>query len=68
MTEKERKRGTSGTSHHARQLPLLPRARTRSPFLWAGAGNQVAVVLLDVLHMLIAEDAAVLLKLNPVNE
>ena len=34
----------------------------------SGAGNQVAVVLMDVLHMLIMEDAVVLLKLNPVNE
>ena len=34
----------------------------------AGAGNQVTVVLLDVLHKLLLEDEVVLLKLNPVNE
>lgn len=33
-----------------------------------GAGNQVTVVILDVLHKLFAEDEVVLLKVNPVNE
>jgi hypothetical protein len=33
-----------------------------------GAGNQVSVVALDVLHKLMIEDEVVLLKLNPVNE
>ncbi|GAX81191.1 hypothetical protein CEUSTIGMA_g8624.t1 [Chlamydomonas eustigma] len=33
-----------------------------------GAGNQLAVVFLDVLHKLFSEDEVVLLKMNPVNE
>lgn len=34
----------------------------------AGAGNQLPVVALDILHMLVAEDAVVLVKMNPVND
>lgn len=37
------------------------------PFL-SGAGNQVVVVLLDILHKLLLEDEVVLVKLNPINE
>lgn len=33
-----------------------------------GAGNQVPVVALDILHMLFAEDRVVLAKMNPVND
>ena len=33
-----------------------------------GAGNQVPVVCFDILHMLFAEDAVVICKMNPVNE
>jgi hypothetical protein len=33
-----------------------------------GAGNQLPVVALDILHMLFAEDHVVLTKMNPVNE
>ncbi|KAF8059215.1 ARC6 [Scenedesmus sp. PABB004] len=33
-----------------------------------GAGNQLPVVALDILHMLLAEDAVVLVKMNPVND
>lgn len=53
----------------------MPGQRKTSPLsdspitnLPTGAGNQVTVVLLDVLHMLFLEDQVVLLKLNPVNE
>lgn len=34
----------------------------------AGAGNQLPVVALDILHMLFAEDQVVLVKMNPVND
>lgn len=34
----------------------------------AGAGNQLPVVALDILHMLLAEDQVVLVKMNPVND
>lgn len=33
-----------------------------------GAGNQVAVAALDILHQLIIEDCVVVCKMNPVNE
>ena len=33
-----------------------------------GAGNQAAVPPLDILHKLVAEDAVVICKMNPVNE
>eukprot|EP00879_Flechtneria_rotunda_P002109 GHRR01002290.1.p1 GENE.GHRR01002290.1~~GHRR01002290.1.p1 ORF type:complete len:475 (+),score=123.50 GHRR01002290.1:591-2015(+) len=33
-----------------------------------GAGNQLPVVALDILHMLFAEDQVVLVKMNPVND
>jgi hypothetical protein len=33
-----------------------------------GAGNQTAVAALDILHKLIAENAVVICKMNPVNE
>ena len=36
--------------------------------LCAGAGNQLPVVALDILHMLLAEDHVVLVKMNPVND
>jgi hypothetical protein len=36
--------------------------------LLSGAGNQVPVVALDILHMLFAEDRVVLAKMNPVND
>ena len=32
-----------------------------------GAGNQVSVVVLDILHMLLAVDCTVVCKINPVN-
>lgn len=32
-----------------------------------GAGNQVSVVVLDILHMLLVEDTPVVCKINPVN-
>jgi hypothetical protein len=34
----------------------------------SGAGNQLPVVALDILHMLFAEDQVVLAKMNPVND
>jgi hypothetical protein len=34
----------------------------------AGAGNQLPVVALDILHALIADDKVVLVKMNPVND
>ena len=33
-----------------------------------GAGNQTAVAALDILHKLIAENAVIICKMNPVNE
>jgi hypothetical protein len=33
-----------------------------------GAGNQLAVAVMDVLHKLVVDDETVLLKFNPVNE
>jgi hypothetical protein len=33
-----------------------------------GAGNQLPVVATDILHVLIAEDAVAVVKMNPVNE
>ena len=33
-----------------------------------GAGNQISVVMYDILHMLLVEDAVVICKMNPVNE
>lgn len=42
--------------------PLCPVQRC------AGAGNQLPVVGLDILHMLLAEDHVVLVKMNPVND
>jgi hypothetical protein len=33
-----------------------------------GAGNQTSVAALDILHKLIAENAVVICKMNPVNE
>lgn len=33
-----------------------------------GAGNQASVICHDILHMLMAEDAVVICKMNPVNE
>jgi hypothetical protein len=34
----------------------------------SGAGNQVGVAIMDVLHKLMVDDEVVLLKLNPVME
>ena len=34
----------------------------------AGAGNQLPVVALDILHVLLAEDKVVLVKMNPIND
>lgn len=33
-----------------------------------GAGNQTPVAPLDILHKLVAENAVVVCKMNPVNE
>lgn len=33
-----------------------------------GAGNQTCVAALDILHKLVAENAVVVCKMNPVNE
>lgn len=33
-----------------------------------GAGNQTPVAALDILHKLVAENAVVVCKMNPVNE
>jgi hypothetical protein len=34
----------------------------------AGAGNQLPVVALDILHVLVVEDKVALVKMNPVND
>lgn len=34
----------------------------------AGAGNQLPVVALDILHVMIAEDKVALVKMNPIND
>lgn len=44
-------------THHTPHTPNPP-----------GAGNQLPVVALDILHVLVAEDKVALVKMNPVND
>jgi len=48
--------------------PPPPPHRREGAALVLGAGNQLAVACMDALHKLCADDEAVLLKFNPVNE
>jgi hypothetical protein len=34
----------------------------------SGAGNQLPVVALDILHVMMAEDKVALVKMNPIND
>ena len=59
--------------HAATQGSLYQRLQTAGPgkgavALVLGAGNQLPVVMLDILHMLVLQDSVVVCKMNPVNE
>lgn len=59
--------------HAATQGGLYQRMQRTGPGKGAiglvlGAGNQLPVVMLDILHMLVLQDSVVLCKMNPVNE
>lgn len=59
--------------HAATQGALYQRMQAAGPgkgavALVLGAGNQLPVVMLDILHMLVLQDSVVICKMNPVNE
>eukprot|EP00775_Hariotina_reticulata_P008790 gene8790-8968_t len=56
---------TQGALYRAKQQGALGEGGVA---LVLGAGNQLPVVALDILHMMLAEDHVVLCKMNPVND
>ena len=62
----------TGPCRACRATSTARNIRTRPPkapkvALVLGAGNQVSVVVLDILHMLLVVDCTVVCKINPVN-
>lgn len=62
------KQAASTTAGAAAEAPAGPQPHTGGVSVVLGAGNQLPVVALDILHVLLSEDKVVLTKMNPVND
>ncbi|KAK9787722.1 hypothetical protein WJX73_000861 [Symbiochloris irregularis] len=60
--------GRPSTQGQTCEAKLKEKMKGSSIALVLGAGNQVPVVMLDILHMLLTEHSVVICKINPAND